>query len=94
MGGGQFRRRRGRGAPSRFTLGRQENLSIYHDRLKMIITGAGSKYQPELATIMAKADGVMTAVPRSRQLRMSDELDRLENEPERRRFREPRLYRY
>jgi len=62
---------------SQFTLDRQGNLSIYHDRLKMIITGAGSKYQPELATIMEKADGVTTTVPQSSRLRMSDELDRL-----------------
>jgi len=62
---------------SQFTLDRQGNLSIYHDRLGMIITGAGSKYQPELATIMEKAEGTVTTVPRSSRLRMSDDLDRI-----------------
>jgi hypothetical protein len=62
---------------SQFTLDRQGNLSIYHDRLGMIITGAGSKQQPELATIMEKADGEVTTVPRSSRLRMTDELDRI-----------------
>ena len=62
---------------SQFTLDRQGNLSIYHDRLGMIITGAGSKHQPELATIMEKAEGEVVTVPRSSRLRMTDELDRL-----------------
>jgi hypothetical protein len=62
---------------SQFTLDRQGNLSIYHDRLGMIITGAGSKHQPELATIMDKAEGVMTTIPQSSRLRMSDRLDRI-----------------
>jgi hypothetical protein len=62
---------------SQFTLDRQGNLSIYHDRLGMIITGAGSKNQPELATVMEKAEGEMVTVPRTSQLRMTDDLDRL-----------------
>ena len=62
---------------SQFTLDRQGNLGIYHDRLGLIITGAGSKYQPELATVMEKAEGVVTTVPRSSALRMTDVLDRL-----------------
>jgi hypothetical protein len=62
---------------SQFTLDRQGNLSIYHDRLGLIITGAGSKYQPELATLMEKAEGVVTTVPENSRLRMTDELDRL-----------------
>jgi hypothetical protein len=62
---------------SQFTLDRQGNLSIYHDRLGMIITGAGSKHQPELATIMERAEGQVTTVPQSSRLRMSDELDRI-----------------
>lgn len=63
--------------PSQFTLERQGNLSVYHDRLGLIINGAGSKRQPELATIMEKADGVVTTVPTGGRLRMSGELDRL-----------------
>jgi hypothetical protein len=35
---------------SQFTLDRQGTLSIYHDTLGMIVTGANSKHQPELAT--------------------------------------------
>lgn len=62
---------------SQFTIDRQGNLSIYHDRLGMIITGAGSKRQPELATIMEKAEGQVITVPRSSRLRMATELDRL-----------------
>lgn len=63
--------------PNQFMLERQGNLSIYHDRLGLIITGAGSKHQPELATIMEKDRDVVTTVPISGRLRMSDELDRL-----------------
>lgn len=62
---------------SQFTLDRQGALSIYHDRLGMIVTGAGSKRQPELATIMEKVDGEVITVPRSSSLRMSEDLDRL-----------------
>src|SRR5262245_22070822 len=35
---------------SQFTLDRQGHLSIFHDRLGLIITGANSRNQPELAT--------------------------------------------
>lgn len=62
---------------SQFTIDRQGNLSIYHDQLGMIITGAGSKHQPELATIMEEAQDEITTVPRNSRLRMSDELDRI-----------------
>lgn len=62
---------------SQFTIDRQGNMSVYHDRLGMIITGAGSKRQPELATIMEKAEQQVITVPRSSRLRMSNELDRL-----------------
>jgi hypothetical protein len=62
---------------SQFTLDRQGNLSIYHDRVGMIITGAGSKHQPELATIMEKAEGEVVTVLRSSHLRMTDALDSL-----------------
>jgi len=62
---------------SQFTLDRQGTLSIYHDQLGMIVTGANSKHQPELATFMETADGQVTTVPRSSRLRMTDEGDRL-----------------
>ena len=62
---------------SQFTLDRQGTLSIYHDQLGMIVTGANSKHQPELATFMETADGQVTTVPHSSQLRMTDQLDQL-----------------
>ncbi len=62
---------------SQFTLDRQGNLGIYHDRLGLILTGAGSKRQPELATIMERAEGSVLTVPVNSRLRMSDALDRL-----------------
>ncbi|MPY87514.1 MAG: hypothetical protein GEU99_06300 [Luteitalea sp.] len=62
---------------SQFTLDRQGNVSIYHDTLGMIITGANSKHQPELATFMENDGDEVATVPRSSRLRMSDEADRL-----------------
>ncbi|MEX0702518.1 MAG: hypothetical protein WD069_10530 [Planctomycetales bacterium] len=62
---------------NRFHLRRQGNLSVFHDRLGLIITGANSRDQPELATIMEKQHDVVTTVPRIAKLRMSDEGDRL-----------------
>ena len=55
---------------SQFTLDRQGHLSIFHERLGLIITGADSKHQPELATFLEKTkDGVAT-IPLSSRLRM------------------------
>jgi hypothetical protein len=62
---------------SQFTLDRQAALSIYHDKLGTIVTGANSKHQPQLATFMETADDEVTTVPRNSRLRMSDEGDRL-----------------
>ncbi len=62
---------------SQFTLDRQAALSIYHDRLGMIVIGANSKHQPELATFMEKADDRVTTVPQSSRLQMTDGGDRL-----------------
>jgi hypothetical protein len=62
---------------SQFTLDRQGTLSIYHDKLGMVVTGANSKHQPELATFVETADERVTTVPRSSRLRMTDEGDRL-----------------
>lgn len=62
---------------SQFTLDRQGTLSIYHDRLGMIVTGANSKHQPELATFQEDADGRVTTVPFSSRLRMNDQHDQL-----------------
>ena len=62
---------------SQYTLDRQGHLSIYHEKLGLIITGANSKHQPELATFLEKADGEIRHYPLSSRLRMSDGRDRL-----------------
>ncbi|HEY7423998.1 MAG TPA: hypothetical protein VH682_07165, partial [Gemmataceae bacterium] len=62
---------------SQFTLDRQGHMSIYHEKLGLIVTGANSKHQPELATFLAKAKDRVTTIPLSSRLRMSDERDRL-----------------
>jgi cephalosporin-C deacetylase-like acetyl esterase len=62
---------------SQFTLDRQGHLSIYHERLGLIVTGANSKHQPELATFTDKAKDRVITIPYSSRLRMSDERDRL-----------------
>jgi hypothetical protein len=62
---------------SQFTLSRQGALSVYHNRLGLIVSGANSKHQPELATFMETVDGKTTTVPVSSRLRMTDTGDRL-----------------
>lgn len=62
---------------SRFTLDRQGHMSIFHQNLGMIITGANSKMQPELATFLEKKGERLTTIPLSSRLRMADERDRL-----------------
>lgn len=62
---------------SQYTLDRQGHLSIYHEKLGLIVTGANSKHQPELATFMDRGKGRITTIPLSSRLRMSDERDRL-----------------
>ncbi len=62
---------------NRFTLDRQSHLSIAHQRLGLIITGANSKRQPELAGFVEKTGGKEFHLPISSRLRMSDERDRL-----------------
>src|SRR5262245_56819962 len=62
---------------SQFTLDRQGHLSIYHEKLGLIVTGANSKSQPELATFVEKTKDRVTTIPLSSRLRMSDERDRL-----------------
>ncbi len=60
-----------------FYLDRQANLSVYHTRLGLIVSGAHSKRQPELATFREKFDGTVYHLPLSSRLEMSDSLDRL-----------------
>ncbi len=62
---------------SQFTLDRQGHISVYHQRLGLIITGANSKQQPELATFSDRAGRQLTTIPLSSRLRMADERDRL-----------------
>ncbi len=62
---------------SQYYLDRQGHLSIFHERLGLIVTGANSKRQPELATFWEKVQGQVLHLPLSSRLRMSDASDRL-----------------
>ena len=62
---------------SQFYLDRQGHLSIFHQQLGLIITGANSKRQPELATFSETLLGQTVHMPISSRLQMSDAQDRL-----------------
>lgn len=62
---------------SRFYLDRQGNLSVFRSGLGLIITGANSKRQPELATFRETISGKTYHLPLSSRLQMSDSVDRL-----------------
>jgi hypothetical protein len=62
---------------SQFYLDRQGHLSVFHDKLGLIVTGAGSKRQPELATFLEKLQGQTIHMPISSRLQMNDNGDRL-----------------
>jgi len=62
---------------SRFYLDRQGNLSVFHEKLGMIVTGANSKRQPELATFSERVSGEVIHLPLSSRLQMADSGDRL-----------------
>jgi hypothetical protein len=62
---------------NQFYLDRQSSLSVFHKKLGLIISGANSKRQPELATFSEKLDGEIFHLPLSSRLQMSDERDRL-----------------
>ena len=62
---------------NQFVLDRQGYLSIFLEKCGLIITGAGSKRQAELATFLEKTAAGMRHVPLSSRLRMSDRHDRL-----------------
>jgi hypothetical protein len=64
-------------ATNQFYLDRQGSLSIFHEKLGLIVTGANSKRQPELATFSGKLGGQRFHMPISSRLRMSEERDRL-----------------
>ena len=57
---------------SQFYLDRQGNLSVFHDKLGLIITGANSKRQPDLATFFEKLQDQTVHMPISSRLQMSD----------------------
>jgi hypothetical protein len=61
---------------SQFTLDRQGHLSIFHDQLGLIVTGANSRQQPELATFLEKSKDRLTTIPLSSRLRLADGGDR------------------
>lgn len=62
---------------SQFQLDRQGNLSIYHAKTGLIVTGGNSKHQPELATLAEKGKDHFTTIPINSNLRMDDKRDRL-----------------
>jgi len=60
-----------------YFLDRQGNLSIFNEAQGLIITGANSKRQPELATFSEKIDGHIYHLPINSRLQMNDTADRL-----------------
>ena len=62
---------------SRFYLDRQGHVSIFHQRAGLIITGANSKRQPELATFTETVGGTIVHMPLSSRLQMGESEDRL-----------------
>ncbi len=62
---------------SQFYLDRQGHVSVFHEKLGLIITGANSKRQHELATFHEKLMGLVSHMPISTRLQMDDAGDRL-----------------
>jgi hypothetical protein len=62
---------------SRWYLDRQSHLSVFHEKLGLILTGANSKHQPELGTFTEKIGDRVVHVPTSSRLKMSDDADQL-----------------
>ena len=62
---------------NQFYLDRQANLSIFHKKLGLLISGANSKRQPELATFNEKTGGEVFYLPLSSRLQMAENGDRL-----------------
>lgn len=69
--------RRPQAVNNQFYLDRQGSLSIFHEKLGEIITGANSKRQPELATFQEKLDGQIYHLPISSRLQMGADTNRL-----------------
>jgi hypothetical protein len=62
---------------NQFYLDRQGHVSVFHQKTGLIITGAGSKRQPELATFSEKLMGQTVHMPNSTKLQMGEHEDRL-----------------
>jgi hypothetical protein len=62
---------------NQFYLDRQANFSVFHSKLGLIISGANSKRQPELATFREKFGGTIYHMPVSSRLQMNEARDRL-----------------
>lgn len=60
-----------------FFLDTQGNLSIFHNKLGLIISGANSKRQPGLATFQEKLEGEIHHLPISSRLQMAADTNRL-----------------
>lgn len=61
----------------RYYLDVQASLSIFHERIGLIVSGGHSKRQPELATFREQIDGRVFHLPLDSRLTMTDERDRL-----------------
>ncbi len=62
---------------NQYYLDRQGHLSVFHQKAGLIITGAGSKRQPELATFTERVMGQTIHMPVSTRLQMGEQEDRL-----------------
>jgi len=62
---------------SRFYLDRQSHLSVFHEKEGLIITGANSKRQPELATFTEMVGNTLVLMPLSSRFQMGETEDRL-----------------
>ena len=62
---------------NQFYLDRQGSLSVFHEKLGLIITGANSKRQPELATFSERFGEMENHLPVSSRMQMGDSGDRL-----------------
>jgi hypothetical protein len=62
---------------NQYYLDRQGNVSVFHHKAGLIVTGAGSKRQPELATFSQTWSGQTTFMPISTRLQMGQREDRL-----------------
>jgi hypothetical protein len=62
---------------NQYYLDRQANLSVFHQKMGLVISGANSKRQPQLALFTEKLGAQMFHMPVSSRLQMSDAEDRL-----------------